>query len=106
MTKFIAPAFWFALGAALLAYGSAHSIRTYPGAETFRVVLTHLPEAMSIGLFVIGIVAAIGGVALMVNGGRGVTQRYRQIEMAYGGGQRSRYQRDEDDWYGDERAYR
>lgn len=106
MTKFAAPVLWFILGVALVGYGAAHSIRSYPGAEAFRVVFTHVPEMAAIALFLAGIVAALGGVTLMVNGGRGVTQRYRQIEMAYGGGHRQRYQREDDDWYGDERDYR
>jgi len=104
MTRFIMPVLWFALGLALLAYGAAHPIRSYPGPEVFRAVLSHVPEAASIGLFLLGVLAAIGGVALMCSGGRGVRERWSAIERAYGepAVRRHHHGHDpDDDWYGE-----
>jgi len=84
MTRFIAPIAWFLLGAALVGYGTAHAIIKFPGTEVFRQFFTTLPELMAITLFGLGIVAAIGGIALMISGGKGVRERWTQIERAYG----------------------
>jgi len=104
MKRFGAPALSFVLGLALLAYGTAHSIRCFPGTEAFRVVLTHLPEATAIALFLAGIAAAIGGVSLMISGGRGVRARWTEIDRACGNRSRPRHY-DEDDWYRADAGY-
>jgi len=102
MSRFIAPVAWFLLGAALVAYGVTHAVVQYPGVDTFRRFLTTIPELMAITLFALGIVAAIGGIALMVNGSRGVRERWTQIERAYGAPKHPRRgptPDDEEDWY-------
>ena len=88
MLHFMKPLFVSLIGLALLIYGTIHAFLHNPGLGGFAALWASLPAVSSILVFGLGILAALGGLILLVGGFRGLYRRYLQIRHAFGPRQR------------------
>ena len=102
MLRFIQPGVVFLIGIALVAYGCVHIVNQFPATEVFYSVWQRLPDVLTIGVFLLGLVAVAVGIVSIVSGVRGVRRRLREIRQVFGG---HREIEPHEDYY-DEPAYR
>ena len=107
MLHFLQPAATLFIGLALSVYGLFQSLLHAPSAHAFQAAAQAMPDAVAVLVFALGIAAIVVGIVLLVSGIRGVRNRTRQINRAYGSSHRQTRRDDyEDDWDHGHPAYR
>lgn len=84
MLHFLQPAASLFIGLALSVYGLFQSLLHAPSAHAFQAAARALPDAVAVLVFGLGIAAIVVGLVLLVSGIRGVRNRTREINRAYG----------------------
>ena len=84
MLHFLQPAATLFIGLALSAYGLFQAVLHAPPVTSFQVAAKAMPDAMAVLIFAFGIAAIIVGIILLVSGIKGVRNRTRDINRAYG----------------------
>ena len=107
MLHFLQPAATLFIGLALSVYGLFQSLLHAPSANAFQAAAQAMPDAVAVLVFAFGIAAIVVGIVLLVSGIRGVRNRTREINRAYGAPQRPpRPEAYEGDWDHGQPAYR
>ena len=84
MLLFLQPLLSAFLGLGLMLYGLFHSFTGFPEGDVITAFWRSLPQVMTVLLFLLGVVAAIGGLVLLFSGIRGMRRRLREIRFSYG----------------------
>jgi hypothetical protein len=69
------------MGLALFIYGIIHSVTRYPGSLLFSRLMESLPVVWAVGLFLIGIIVTLAGVALLLFSLRRLRRNWRALRM-------------------------
>ena len=86
MTRIVQPTLSLLIGLAMAVYGLIHAATHLPAGEHIRTLWASMPAAGAVGLFLLGLVAVITGVALIVTSGQALRRRVRQVDRALGAG--------------------
>ena len=84
MLHFLQPAATLFIGLALSVYGLIQAFLHAPPATAFQTAAKAMPDAMAVLIFGFGVTAIIAGIILLVSGIKGVRNRARDINRAYG----------------------
>jgi len=84
MTHFAQPLLSLLVGLALSAYGTVHAATHIPASSQLQVFWSAMPSFGSVLLFLIGVLAVVGGIALLASGMNGLKRRRMQIGRIYG----------------------
>jgi hypothetical protein len=80
MSHFLQPAATLFIGLALSVYGLIHSLRHAPQATALQAAIQAKPDAIAVLIFAFGIAAIV----VLISGIKGVRNRTREINRAYG----------------------
>lgn len=96
MTRIVQPTLSLLIGLAMAVYGLIHAATHLPAGEHIRTLWASMPAAGAVGLFLLGLVAVITGVAMIVTSEQALRRRVRQVDRALGAGHVADHERDPD----------
>mgnify|MGYP006275913181 FL=1 len=79
-TRIFQPTLSLLIGLAMAVYGLIHAATHLPAGDDLRTLWASMPAAGAFGLFLLGVIAVVCGVALLVAGGQTLRRRVRQVD--------------------------
>lgn len=80
MTRIVQPTVSLLIGLAMAVYGLIHTAGHLPAGDDLRTLWASMPAAGAVGLFVLGVLAVVSGIALLVVGGQTLRRRVRHVD--------------------------